>query len=71
MVTDGYQVTLDLDQWNSVNPDQEPISLPMDMTLDIEIRKPRTKARTRTTRPNVSSSGSLPPPAQARRAGLA
>jgi hypothetical protein len=28
-----------MDHWNNVNPDQEPIGLPMDLTLDIEIRK--------------------------------
>jgi hypothetical protein len=39
MINDGYKLTLDLDHWNNVNPDQEQISLPMDLTLDIEIRK--------------------------------
>jgi hypothetical protein len=39
MVSDGYKLTLDLDHWNSANPGQEPISLPMDLTMDIEIRK--------------------------------
>jgi len=39
MVSDGYQLTLDLDHWNSANPDQEPILLPMDFKMDIEIRK--------------------------------
>jgi hypothetical protein len=39
MVTDGYNLELDLDHWNSVNPDKEAIVLPMDLTLDIEIRK--------------------------------
>ena len=39
MVSDGYNLTLDLDHWNSVNPDKEPIALPMDLGLDIEIRK--------------------------------
>ncbi|MGX5799659.1 hypothetical protein ACWGS9_00235 [Bradyrhizobium sp. Arg314] len=39
MVSDGYNLTLDLDHWNNVNPDLEPISLPMDLALDIEIRK--------------------------------
>ena len=39
MVSDGYNLTLDLDHWNSVNSDKEPIALPMDLTLDIEIRK--------------------------------
>jgi hypothetical protein len=39
MVSDGYNLTLDLDHWNSVNQAQEPIEIPMDLTLDIEIRK--------------------------------
>ena len=39
MVSDGVQLTLDLDHWNSINPTEEPIALPMDFTLDIEIRK--------------------------------
>jgi hypothetical protein len=39
MVSDGYNLTLDLDHWNSVNPDKDSIALPMDLTLDIEIRK--------------------------------
>lgn len=40
MVGDGYNLlTLDLDHWNSINPDVEPIQLPIDFTLDVEIRK--------------------------------
>lgn len=39
MVTDGYNLQLDLDHWNRINPDKEAIELPMDLTLDIEIRK--------------------------------
>jgi hypothetical protein len=39
MVSDGYQLTLDLEHWNRINSDKEPIVLPMDLTLDIEIRK--------------------------------
>ncbi len=39
MVSDGYQLTLDLDHWNRINEKEEPISLPMDLTLDVEIRK--------------------------------
>ena len=39
MVSDGYQLTLDLDHWSRVNPDKEAIKLPMDLTLDIQIRK--------------------------------
>lgn len=39
MVSDGLQLTLDLDHWNRINSAEEPIALPMDLTLDIEIRK--------------------------------
>src|SRR5437762_2643504 len=39
MVSDGYNLTLDLDHWNSVNPTEPVIELPMDLTMDIEIRK--------------------------------
>jgi hypothetical protein len=39
MVSDGYNLLLDLDHWNRVNAEKEPINLPMDLTLDIEIRK--------------------------------
>jgi len=33
------QHTFDLDHWAAVNPDQEPIDLEKDFTLDVEIRK--------------------------------
>lgn len=39
MVSDGVNLTDDMAHWNAVNPDKEPIQLPMDLTLDIEIRK--------------------------------
>jgi len=39
IVTDGYNLQLDLDHWNRINPSEEPIALPMDITLDIDIRK--------------------------------
>jgi len=39
MVSDGVNLTRDLDHWNSVNPTEEPIQLPMDLTFDIELRK--------------------------------
>lgn len=39
MVSDGVQLTFDMDHWNNVNPAEEPIALPMDLTLDIEWRK--------------------------------
>jgi hypothetical protein len=38
MVGDGLQLTLDLMHWNAINPKDEPIELPMDLTFDIELR---------------------------------
>lgn len=38
MVGDGLQLTLDAMYWNSINPNEEPILLPMDLTPDIEWR---------------------------------
>ncbi len=38
MVGDGLQLTLDMMHWNRINPDKEPIDLPMDLTFDIELR---------------------------------
>lgn len=39
MVDDGVQLTLDADHWNSLHPTEEPIMLPMDFELDVQIRK--------------------------------
>jgi hypothetical protein len=39
MVDDGLQLSFDLDHWNRINPDDEPIELPMDLGPDIEWRK--------------------------------
>lgn len=39
MVNDGYKLTLDVEHWNRVNPDKEPIQLEMDIKLDIEIKR--------------------------------
>jgi hypothetical protein len=39
MVGDGLQLTLDADHWNQIHPDEEPITVPMDFTMDIEWRK--------------------------------
>ncbi|MBG53435.1 MAG: hypothetical protein CML99_13610 [Rhodobiaceae bacterium] len=33
------QHTFDLDHWAAINPDEEPITLEKDFTLDVEIRK--------------------------------
>ena len=38
MVGDAVQLTLDLSHWNSVNPNEEPIKLPLDFTDDVEWR---------------------------------
>lgn len=38
MVGDGLQLTLDMNHWNSVNPEEEPIALPMDLDFDIQLR---------------------------------
>lgn len=36
MVGDGLQLTLDAMHWNNVNPNEEPITIPLDFTDDIE-----------------------------------
>lgn len=38
MVSDGVQLTFDMDHWNNINPNEEPIVLPMDLAPDIEWR---------------------------------
>ena len=38
IVNDGVQMKFDESHWNSVNPDQEPIDLPMDISLDVTWR---------------------------------
>jgi hypothetical protein len=39
MVGDGLQLSLDADHWNSINPRDQPIDIPLDFTLDVEWRK--------------------------------
>jgi hypothetical protein len=39
MVGDGLQLTLDKEHWNRINLKQDPIDIPMDLTLDIEWRR--------------------------------
>lgn len=39
MVGDGLQLTLDADHWNNINPEADPIEIPMDFTDDIAWRK--------------------------------
>ena len=36
MVGEAVQLTLDIDHWNSVNPAEMPIDMPMDFAPDIE-----------------------------------
>lgn len=38
MVGDGLQLTLDAMHWNNVNPQEEPIDIPLNFTEDIEER---------------------------------
>jgi len=39
MVGDALQLSLDMDHWNSVNPNEEPIQLPLDFEFDVQLRK--------------------------------
>ena len=37
MVADGFHLTLDAEHWNSENPEQDPIQVPLDFELDVQI----------------------------------
>lgn len=39
MISDGVQLTFDMDHWNRMHPQHEPLTLPMDLTPDIEWRR--------------------------------
>ncbi|WP_312081300.1 hypothetical protein [Acinetobacter schindleri] len=39
IIGDALQLSLDLDHWNSINPHEEPIHIPLDFTEDVEERK--------------------------------
>jgi hypothetical protein len=39
MISDGVNLVQDVDHWNRINPDQAPIQMEMDLTLDIQIRQ--------------------------------
>ena len=39
MVSDGLQLSFDMDHWNAMNPTKEQIDITMDLNLDIEWRK--------------------------------
>ncbi len=38
MVGDGLQLTLDANHWNSINPEETPIQIPLDFTDDVNWR---------------------------------
>lgn len=42
IIGDALQLSLDLDHWNSINPNEEPIAIPLDFTEDVEERKNAT-----------------------------
>jgi len=39
MVGDALQLTYDVDHWNSVNTDKEPIEVELDLAFDVALRK--------------------------------
>ncbi|GFO82715.1 MAG: hypothetical protein A49_23420 [Methyloceanibacter sp.] len=39
MVDDGLHLSYDIDRWNSQHPDEDPIQIEMDLTLDIAWRR--------------------------------
>lgn len=39
MVGEAWRLTIDVEHWNRVNPDQEPIQVPLDFGPDVEWRK--------------------------------
>jgi hypothetical protein len=39
MVSDGAQLTFDADHWNAMHPNEDPIQMQLDLTLDVEWRK--------------------------------
>lgn len=39
MVGDAVQLTFDKDHWNRIHPSEEPITIPLDFTDDVEWRK--------------------------------
>lgn len=39
MIGDGLQLTFDVEHWNRINSEKEPIEVDMDFTLDIEWRR--------------------------------
>ena len=39
MVGEAWRVTIDLEHWNRINPDKDPIKIEMDFGPDIEWRR--------------------------------
>ena len=39
---DAYTLLLDVEHWNRVNPAEEPIQLPLDLTFDVYFRRSQT-----------------------------
>lgn len=39
MVSDGLQLTLDAEHWNNINPNDEPLQIPLDFTDDVQWRR--------------------------------
>lgn len=39
MVGDAFQLSLDMDHWNSIHITEEPITLPLDFEFDVQLRK--------------------------------
>lgn len=39
MIGDALQLNLDLEHWNNIHPDEEPITVDLDLTDDVEWRK--------------------------------
>jgi len=42
IIGDALQLSLDADHWNSINPAEEPINIPLDFEEDVEERKNAT-----------------------------
>lgn len=39
MVGDAVSISFDVEHWNRVNPKEEPIQIPLDLTLDVDWRR--------------------------------
>jgi len=70
MVSDGLMLTYDQDHWNSVHPTEEPIQLPMDLTLTLSCGKIRPTKKRKRLRSHPYSNGTQQPYEQFRNAAL-